>query len=287
MRKIIVAILSVLFSFTLAGCSYNVTVNEDGTISATPEDGSSILNITPEGSSENPPMKPIEFTYGIPHQDAKDLLDPERDYLIVVNQENPFDLGGEYARRIQPDLVYFPNDVDGDIMACEKAAYLAYTSLKRDVLVNDGITIGLYDGFRTPADQEYLQKLYDEGAPGVTKTTEVGYTEHHTGLDLSLVIWCDENAEDDEDADWFSANEERLQTTPEFKTVYKKMVDYGFILRYPPEKADVTGHDKDETYEIRFVGSADVAREIMAADLCLEEYVTLKSLDEKNSSDKN
>lgn len=281
MRKVLILLLVFAVSCVM-GCNYDISVSDDGSISAIPADDSS--NILDLASSLNqgaqpsiPPEKPIESTYSIPHKDAKELLDPSRDYLIVVNKDNPYDFNGDYEFGLRPDLVYFPNDVDGDIMACEKATYLAYTSLKRDLLVNDNIVIGLYDGYRTPADQEYLINLASEGNPSISKTSEVGYSEHHTGLLLDVVVWIDEeNPKDDEGPTWYSANEERLKTMDEFKTIYKKMVDYGFVTRYPSDKADITGYEERE-YEIRFVGSAAVAHEIMDNDLCLEEYVAASS----------
>ena len=213
--------------------------------------------------------KAIESTYGIAHQDAKDLLNPNRDYLIVVNATNKYDFDGDYNKDLQADLVYFPNVVDGDIMAAEKAAYLAFTSLQYDLKNNDGIEIGLYDGYRTAKDQEFINGLYNDGSSNVANPNQVGYSEHHTGLVLDVVIWC---SLDGETYEWCSASHERLGGILEFQTVYKKMVDYGFIMRYPDEKSDITGVEEKE-YEIRFVGSADIAHKITDSGLCLEEYV--------------
>lgn len=211
----------------------------------------------------------VQSTYKIAHKDAKDLLDPGRDYLIVVNNQKAYSFAGSYEKELQDDLVYFPNAVDGDIMAAEKAAYLAFTSLQYELKNSDGIEIALYDGYRTAEDQEFINSLYDDGSSNVTNQTEAGYSEHHTGLLLDVVIWF---SEDGENYEWYSPSHERLATIPEFKTVYKKMVDYGFIMRYPDEKSDITGM-KDKEYEIRFVGSAEVAHKIMDSGLCLEEYV--------------
>ena len=45
---------------------------------------------------------------------------------------------------------------------------------------------------------------------------------------------------------------------------------YGFILRYPPEKQEITGTSY-EPWHYRYVG-VEVAREIYEQGICLEEY---------------
>ena len=218
------------------------------------------------GSKSTGPIGVIDYTYGIAHQDAKDLLDANRDYLIIVNEDNEYNFDSVYHKALQYDLVYFPNAVDGDIMAAEKAAYLAFTSLAYDLRANNGIEVALYDGYRTAKDQEFLNEIFDREATGLHRP---GFSEHHTGLVLDLVIWY---SEDGESYEWYSPTAERIANFPEFQTVYDKMVDYGFIMRYPDEKADITGV-KDQEYEIRFVGSAEVAHAITDNALCLEEYL--------------
>lgn len=228
-----------------------------------------IFMVCPAATSSAEQPTAIESTYGIAHCDATELLDPERDYLIIVNSTHEYDFGGAYHVALQPDLVYLPNAVDGDIMAVEKAAFLAFTSLQYDLKVNHGIDVALYDGYRTASDQEFINSLYASGTPGITNATQPGFSEHHTGLLLDIVLWL---SDDGENYKWHSANAERLATVPEFRTVYQTMVDYGFILRYPSDKADITGV-KNAEFDIRFVGSAATAHAIMDNGLCLEEYL--------------
>ena len=47
--------------------------------------------------------------------------------------------------------------------------------------------------------------------------------------------------------------------------------DYGFILRYPENKTDITGY-KYEAWHYRFVGR-EAAMEMYENNLCLEEYL--------------
>ena len=47
--------------------------------------------------------------------------------------------------------------------------------------------------------------------------------------------------------------------------------DYGFILRYPEDKTDITG-TSFEPWHYRYVGIED-AQKIMSLGVCLEEYL--------------
>ena len=49
------------------------------------------------------------------------------------------------------------------------------------------------------------------------------------------------------------------------------MSDYGFILRYPREKENITGYSY-EPWHLRYVGAL-VAKEINSSNLTLEEYL--------------
>lgn len=204
----------------------------------------------------------IESTYDLPKDNVAALANPDRNYLIVVNDTHPIDLNGDYINKLQPDLVYFPNVVDGDTMAIEKAAYLAFTRMQYDLENNDGIRIGLYDAYRTAKDQTFL---IENGIVADTAALP-GYSEHHTGLLLDVVVlhkgkWCSES--------------ETRKNWNCFKKLHAKMADYGFISRYPAGKECITGVPSIP-YEIRFVGNSAVAHAITDNGLCLEEFLGLQ-----------
>ena len=85
-----------------------------------------------------------------------------------------------------------------------------------------------------------------------------GYSEHHTGLAMDLTVYTDGasyDIESYEGTEWFMEN-------------YDK---YGYVLRYPEEKADITGINY-EGWHYRYVGLPHSL--IMdSLDLCLEEYI--------------
>ena len=202
----------------------------------------------------------MKSVYAIKFDNIDLVKNPNRDYLIMVNPEHKYEFGGYYDANIQKDLTYCVNDVDGDTMAAEKAAYLAYTMLRRD-MATKGIRIGIYDGYRTAEDQEYLIGLLRTPTNPVF---DVGYTECHTGLLLSVVVW-------DSAKNAWAETLDSKKVREDFDTVHRAATDYGFIVRYPEGKEYVTGLAYRPS-NLRFVGSAEVAHAIMDKGLTLEEY---------------
>ncbi len=80
-----------------------------------------------------------------------------------------------------------------------------------------------------------------------------GTSEHQLGLALDIIAEYD--ADSTATWQWLKENSWR----------------YGFILRYPADKVDVTGIDY-EPWHFRYVGKA-AAEEITERGLCLEEYL--------------
>ena len=65
----------------------------------------------------------------------------------------------------------------------------------------------------------------------------------------------------------------RQEDTPVQQWLMAHCADYGFIVRYPKDKEDVTGI-MYEPWHFRYVGK-DAAEYIMEHGLCLEEFVAL------------
>lgn len=90
-----------------------------------------------------------------------------------------------------------------------------------------------------------------------------GTSEHHTGLAMDLVskdYW-----------NYYSDLEHDYENFDSFKWMYNHCWEYGFILRYPKDKQDITGITY-EPWHYRYVG-IEAAKYIMENGLCLEEYV--------------
>ena len=129
----------------------------------------------------------------------------------------------------------------------------------------DGYNLFVRAGYRSGEDQEdlmedkietYRQEGYSqrEAEQEAEKwVAKPGTSEHELGLAVDI------NAEGQTDGN----------------RLYQWLADhswkYGFILRYPAEKEEITGIDY-EPWHFRYVGK-QAAKEMYEKDLCLEEYV--------------
>ena len=87
-----------------------------------------------------------------------------------------------------------------------------------------------------------------------------GTSEHQTGLALDIV------------AAGYQILDEEQEDTAEQKWLMENSWKYGFILRYPSEKSDITGIGY-EPWHYRYVGKA-AAADIYRTGVCLEEYLS-------------
>lgn len=96
-----------------------------------------------------------------------------------------------------------------------------------------------------------------------------GTSEHQTGLAVDLV------------AASYQVLDKKQEQTAEQKWLMEHCWEYGFILRYPTEKSDITGIGY-EPWHYRYVGKT-AASAIHETGLCLEEYLEmLKTADKKD-----
>ena len=120
--------------------------------------------------------------------------------------------------------------------------------------------------------QGYTQELAEQQA--ARWVAAPGTSEHNLGLAADIVS-----------ADWYQNNDDltgAFEETPEFAWLSQHCVEYGFVLRYPADKTTLTGVEY-EPWHYRYVGVED-AQKIMAAGLCLEEYLGVAEKEESSSS---
>ncbi len=140
----------------------------------------------------------------------------------------------------------------------------------------DGIRLMCVSGYRTVQRQtelfnakvqEYLNLGYSqEGArTEAAKLVQIpGSSEHNSGLAADIVYEGYWNDYDDLYEDF--------ENSSAFAWLDEHAHEYGFILRYPKDKTDITGISY-EPWHYRYVGSPEQALEIKNSGLCLEEYV--------------
>lgn len=102
------------------------------------------------------------------------------------------------------------------------------------------------------------------GQEAVSAAAEVvaspGTSEHETGLAVDICALD------------YQLLDEGQEKTPEYQWLKAHCAEYGFILRYPPNKTEITGVIY-EPWHFRYVGK-DVAKQIMDQGLTLEEYLS-------------
>lgn len=86
-----------------------------------------------------------------------------------------------------------------------------------------------------------------------------GTSEHQTGLALDLVSLD------------YQLLDEKQEQTPEQKWLMAHSWEYGFVLRYPSDKSEMTGIGY-EPWHYRYVGK-EAAKAMYESGQCLEEYV--------------
>ena len=96
-----------------------------------------------------------------------------------------------------------------------------------------------------------------------------GCSEHQTGLALDIV------------AAGYQILDEEQEDTAEQKWLMENSWKYGFILRYPSEKSDITGIGY-EPWHYRYVGKA-AAADIYRTGVCLEEYLSQEGPEARSS----
>ncbi len=140
---------------------------------------------------------------------------------------------------------------------------VAYAALEElySAAANDGLTLWTASGFRTREYQENLYESYAarDGYDAADRySARPRHSEHETGLAFDV---------NDPSSDF--------NDTAEAKWLKENCAEYGFIIRYPEGKEDVTGF-MYESWHIRYVGK-ELAHFIMEQEITLEEYFGITS----------
>lgn len=177
--------------------------------------------------------------------------------LILVNKYNY--LTEDYIpENLEPiDIAYARSG-----MQLVREAKEAFETLSEDAK-KEGKNIIAMSSYRS---YDYQVNLYDnyvatDGKEAAdTYSARAGYSEHQTGLavDVYNKVLPYTSFEETEEFNWMQEN------------AYK----YGFILRFPKDKVNITGYQY-ESWHYRYVGK-EAAKYIHDHDLTLEEYYVKK-----------
>lgn len=195
-----------------------------------------------------------------------DLYPVDPSYLFLANKQHPMD-----ADFVPEELVSVSVPATR-IMELRRSAARALEAMFQEMAA-DGITdVSITSAYRSYTYQQYLFDRYveDEKTNGLSESEAIarvetysaraGYSEHQTGLCVDfwtrgMTDLVNEQFEPSAACEWLRNNAHK----------------FGFVLRYPADKTNVTGYSY-ESWHYRFVG-VDAACEIVENGWCLEEYL--------------
>lgn len=137
-------------------------------------------------------------------------------------------------------------------------AYEAYKNLA-EAAKADGYTILILSSYR---DYEYQNKLWNQRkqAYGTRKADDyaarAGSSEHETGYAIDVADFYDKN--------------DSFKDTESYQWMLNNAHKYGFILRYPEDKEEITGY-KFESWHYRYLG-VDLATKVYNEGITFDEY---------------
>lgn len=211
------------------------------------------------------------YDYGIDMESYENAIAVKDErYLILVNKQNP--CGADHA---PASLSSLPTALTlyGKSIQLESTAALAVEALVLELRARGYEDIAITSGYRDYNYQQVLFNTYMEQEkskhPGWTEAqcrAEVltysafpGESEHQTGLCVDLIstkkVVLDES---------FAQN-------PAYAWLVENAHHFGFILRYPEGKEEITGYTY-EPWHYRFVG-VEAATAIYEQGTTLEEYL--------------
>lgn len=205
----------------------------------TPEESS--VPEVPEIPEESEPE--IEIKPVVPEEPSEpepvveeDPIPRDEWYMILVNKEN-----------------LLPEDFYVETIVIDNSGHAVDSRIVEDLSAmiaageSEGLDFVFYTAFRSVEKQNELFAAGKTAIPG-------GASEHNCGLGID--IGCAVG---------------NFEGSPEQAWLLENAHNYGFILRYPEGKENITGFDH-EPWHFRYVG-IEQAKLIFESGLCLEEYL--------------
>lgn len=220
-----------------------------------------VLTHTPDNTNTAPPpATTIEIETMLPDEltDTADI--PSDDWrLALVNQTNPLPEGFSVEltelmyqqsvdTRAYPDLQQMMDDCRAEGLAPQICS--SYRSYETQQQLFDREVSKLISSGYSQTDAE-IQAATCVAVPGTS--------EHQLGLALDII---DQS---------YPALDKKQALTGVQQWLMTHSWEYGFVLRYPYDKNEITGMIY-EPWHYRYVGK-EAAREMYEQDLCLEEYL--------------
>ena len=199
------------------------------------------------------------------------------DSLILVNKENSIDINyiPEDLKQCEVDLEAY-KQYKASIV---REACIKYYKMRRDALLYN-YDIYVCSGFRSGEEQQkvfnyYLRKnkekllkenpiidlnMLEQEAYNLTakRVALPGQSEHQTGLAIDIECYYKRNYDED------------IAELGEIEWMKENAHKYGYILRYPKGKEDITGYNF-EPWHYRYIGE-EYAYDYSKRNMTFEEY---------------
>jgi len=187
----------------------------------------------------------------VPYEDVE-AADTSQGLAVNVNKH--YYLGENY----EPEDLVLIDAVYGFQGYLRQEAYEAYKQMY-EAAVAQGLSLRIVSAYRSYNRQVNLYNSYassDGVALADTYSARAGFSDHQTGLTVDILSPSTDfsNFEYSAEGKWLAENAHK----------------YGFIMRYPEGKQEVTGY-KYESWHFRYLG-VELASEVYASGLTYDEY---------------
>lgn len=205
-------------------------------------------------NQKDSPRLTIEYVntmrYKKDYEDVK-ASDLSKGIHVLVNKYHYLD------EDYEPDNLTWIEPSYGINARLNSEAYEAYKKMSDDAN-KDGMNFYITSPYRPYSSQYRLYNGYLQNDPQEvvdTYSARPGYSEHQSGLAVDILT--------------YDSNFATFEYTSEAKWLYENAYKYGFILRYPKDKEDITGY-MYEPWHYRYVG--DIAKEVYNSNVTYDEY---------------
>lgn len=181
--------------------------------------------------------------------------------ILLANKNHKLDKG-YVPKNLTLPKVKFTSSADDLVKKMEKDAAVALEKMF-EAAKQDGITLLGVSGYRSYAIQNnlYNSNVKRQGKSHADRySAQPGASEHQTGLAMDML------------STEYSSLNEGFENTKAFKWLEDNAYKYGYILRYPKGKENITGYAY-EPWHYRYVG-IEVSEKITKNKLTLEEYLS-------------
>ncbi|MBR5923259.1 MAG: M15 family metallopeptidase [Clostridia bacterium] len=221
--------------------------------------GSSGVDVSSQSGETKPVKKGPEMVVR-----GEYTLNADYSRLLLINADNPLPEDYDYNWNLTEFDESYSNNSD-KLMHRIDAGVWPYMKAMIEAARSEGVDLSVWSPYRTYEMQERLFKnrvAKENGneAKAAQSVARPGTSEHNTGL-------C---------AD-FNMASSLFESTDAFTWMKAHAGEYGFILRYPEDRVDITGV-KYESWHWRFVG-INAAKEINNLNMTLEEYIKYKGIE--------